>query len=82
LVRTQLQLTEKQADKLRRLAERNRISQAEVMRRMLDRENETEALPDWEELKRRALACAGIAHSDVTDLSTRHDDYFAEAAME
>jgi hypothetical protein len=82
MVRTQLQLTEKQAEKLRRLAKRNGISQAEVMRRMLDREAETDTLRDWEELKRRALACAGIGHSDVTDLSTRHDDYFAETAME
>jgi len=78
MVRTQLQLTEKQAEKLRRLAERNRISQAEVMRRMLDRETETDTLPDWEELKRRARAAAGTGHADVTDLSTRHDDYLAE----
>jgi len=82
MIRTQLQLTEKQAEKLRRLAKRNGISQAEVVRRLLDRKIETDVLPDWEELKRRALAVAGIRHADITDLSTRHDDYFVEAIME
>ena len=82
MVRTQLQLTETQAQTLRRLARHNKISQAEVIRRMLDREVETSLLPDWEELKRRARAAAGTGHADVTDLSTRHDDYLAEAYAE
>ena len=80
MVRTQLQLTEKQAEKLRRIAKRSRVSQAEVMRRLLDRETEAGIMPDREELKRRALEAIGSVHSDVTDLSVRHDDYFAEAA--
>lgn len=82
MVRTQIQLTEKQAEALRRIAQRNNISQAEAIRRMLDREMGTEMLPDWEELKRRAREAAGTGHASVTDLSTRHDDYLAEAYAE
>ena len=82
MVRTQVQLTEEQAKVVRRLAKRNRISQAEVIRRAVDRVAHSEVLPDWEEIKRRALAAAGTGHADVTDLSTRHDDYLADAYSE
>lgn len=78
MVRVEVRLTEKQAEKLRRLAERNGISRSEVIGRLLDRELETNTLPDWEELKRRALAVAGTGHADVTDLSVRHDEYLAQ----
>lgn len=82
MVRTQIQLTEKQAEALRRIAAREKTSMAEVVRRAVDRVVETDVLPDWEELKRRAIAAAGSVHSDVTDLSVRHDDYLAEAFAE
>lgn len=82
MVRTQIQLTEKQAEALRRIAAREKVSVAEVIRRAVDRVTQTDVLPDWEELRRRAIAAAGCGHSDVTDLSTRHDDYFVEAIVE
>ena len=82
MVRTQVQLTQEQAEVVRRLAKRNRISQAEVIRRAVDRISRSEALPDREEIKRRALAVVGSVHGDATDVSTRHDDYFVEAALE
>ena len=81
MIRMQVRLTERQAEVLRRLAKHNSISRAEVVRRLIDRCPETEALPDCEEAKRRALAVAGTCHADVTDMSTRHDDYFVEAIL-
>ena len=55
---------------------------AEVIRRALDQTVECERLPDREEVKRRAIAAIGCGHSDATDLSTRHDEYLAEAYAE
>jgi hypothetical protein len=75
MIRTQVRLTEKQAKALRALATREGVSMAEIIRRAIDRE----VLANRQDLMRRALAAAGTLHSDVTDLSTRHDDYLAEA---
>jgi len=80
MVRTQVQLTEKQAEVLKRVAAREGVSVAEVIRRAVDHVVGFEQIsPDMDELRRRALAVAGTLHSDVDDLSVRHDDYFAEA---
>ena len=79
MVRTQVQLTQGQAAVLRSVASREGISQAEVIRRALDSIAQTgPPTPDREQIKRRAIAAIGSAHADVTDLSTRHDDYLAE----
>ena len=82
MVRTQVQLTEKQYKALRKVAAKEGISMAEVIRRALDRVVEVESLPDREEIRRRAIAAIGSCHSDVSDLSTRHDDYLAEIYSE
>lgn len=82
MVRTQVQLTERQFQALKRVAARENISMAEVIRRALDRVVEAESLPDREEIKRRAIAAIGSAHSKTTDLSTRHDEYLAEIYSE
>ncbi len=82
MVRTQVQLTEAQAKTLRRIAARERVSMAEVIRRALDRAVEAEKLPDREEIKRRALAAIGSVRVGVTDLSERHAEYFAEICEE
>lgn len=80
MVRTQVQLTEKQAQVLRRVAAREGVSVAEVIRRAVDSVVESEqVVPDMNELMTRALAVAGSLHADVDDLSVRHDDYFVEA---
>jgi hypothetical protein len=81
MVRTQIQLTEAQAKALKTIAAREGISMAEVIRRALDKAVQAEKLPDREEIKRRAIAAIGCGHADVTDLSTRTDEYFAEALV-
>jgi len=80
MVETLVELTDEQADALRHIALREGISEREAIRRALDRALEGEARRDREEIRRRALAAIGSAHADVTDLSRRHDAYFAEAA--
>jgi hypothetical protein len=82
MVRTQVQLTERQVDALKRVASRDGVSMAEVIRRAVDRVTEHGVLPGREELKLRAIAAIGSGHSDKTDLSSRHDDYLAEAYSE
>lgn len=82
MVRTQVQLTEKQYKALQKIAARESISMAEVIRRALDRIVGIESLPDREEIKRRAIAAAGSCHSGVPDLAQRHDDYLAEIYSE
>ena len=82
MVRTQIQLTDKQSQVLRQLAREEGVSMAEVIRRALDGVVDRQRLPDREELKRRALAASGSGHSDLTDLSVRHDDYLEEIYSE
>jgi len=82
MIRTQIQLSEKQSEVLKQLAREEGVSMAEVIRRALDGVVERRRLPDREELKRRALAAIGSVHSDITDMSERHDDYLAEIYAE
>ncbi len=78
MIRTQIQLTEAQAAKLRRIATERGVSLAQVIREAVDR------LPERDERAERwarALAVLG-AGRDVegrTDVSVRHDEYLAEA---
>ena len=80
MVRTQIQLTERQARALKRMAAREGVSMAEVIRNAVDakiREG-VSGLP-WEERIRRAMAVMGKFHSGLNDVSGRHDHYLAEA---
>ena len=79
MVRTQIQLTERQTRQLKALAKEQGISMAELIRRSVDQLLESQETVDWEERKRRALLIAGLFASDVPDLSTNHDEYLAEA---
>jgi Ribbon-helix-helix protein, copG family len=83
MIRTQIQLTEEQAVKLRRLAAARDVSMAELIRDAVDR------LPDRDdraERLNRALAVVrrGGFH-DVegrTDVSARHDEYLEKIFAE
>lgn len=79
MIRLQVRLTEKQSELLKLLASREGISIAEVVRRVLDQITQSTVFVDRAEMKRRAIAAIGSCHSDRTDLSSRHDDYLAEA---
>ena len=80
MVRTQIQLTERQARELKRMAAREGVSMAEIIRRAVDakiREGARE-IP-WEERVRRARSAMGKFHSGLKDVARRHDHYLAEA---
>jgi hypothetical protein len=80
MVRTQIQLTERQARELKRMAAREGVSMAEVIRRAVDAKiHEGAAEVPWEERVRRAMAATGTFRSGLKDVSKRHDRYVAEA---
>ena len=79
MVRTQIQLTEEQARRIKAVAARNSVSQAEVIRRLVDRMLPLEEARDSAEMKKRAIAAAGKVRSGTGDLAAKHDEYLAEA---
>ena len=80
MVRTQIQLTEAQARKIKRIAAARHVSMAEVIRESVDRYAHDELDADQEDRRARALKVAGCFASGLGDLARRHDDYFAEAS--
>ncbi|MGZ8631593.1 MAG: ribbon-helix-helix domain-containing protein [Actinomycetota bacterium] len=80
MIRTQIQLTEEQAEKAKRLAAERGVSMAEVIRELIDRAPERD---DRAERFARALAAVkrgGFRDREgKTDVSVRHDEYLAEA---
>jgi hypothetical protein len=79
MVRTQIQLTERQARLLRSLAARQGISMAELIRRTVDGMVQAQAAVTTDERKRRALAVVGRFGSGRADVSRHHDRDLAEA---
>lgn len=82
MVRTQIQLTEDQAKGLKRLAKKQRVSFAEIMRRSADRTLKDGYAPSEDELWDRAFKVIGCGHSGLHDVSERHDDYLVEGYRE
>jgi hypothetical protein len=80
MIRTQIQLTERQARELKRMAAKEGVSMAEVIRRAVDAKlrGGTGEVP-WEERVRRVLAAMGKFRSGLKDVAERHDDYLVEA---
>ncbi|NLJ24969.1 MAG: CopG family transcriptional regulator [Firmicutes bacterium] len=78
MVRTQVQLTEKQVKALKRLAVMENTSMAEIIRRSVDAYLESKQIVSDEEKITRAKAAVGRFHSGVGDISIRHDDYLGE----
>lgn len=79
MVRTQMQLTERQSRELHRRAKAQGIPVAALIRRAVDKLLITE--PDEEDATRRALSVIGCIR-DAPDLAEKHDDYLAEAYTE
>jgi predicted transcriptional regulator len=79
MVRTQIQLSEKQIEALRELAAQRDTSMADIIRQAVDQLILATGAVNRAERKRRAIAAAGRFKSDVNDLSTNHDQYLAEA---
>ncbi|MFL5798708.1 MAG: ribbon-helix-helix protein, CopG family [Actinomycetota bacterium] len=79
MVRTQIQLTEDQVKRLKRVAAQRGVSMAAVIREAVDRS----IAPDDEDAKwERAMSVVGRFRSDRPDVSERHDDYFADAILD
>lgn len=83
MVRTQIQLTEEQAERIKRIAADRQTSMAEVIRDSIDRTlaSPGAAVPRQERV-RRAMEAAGRFHSGSTDGAEHHDQYLAEAYRE
>ena len=79
MVRTQIQLTEEQAARLRRLAAQKGISMAQIVREAVERYMEQTGAVDESELDARALAVIGQFASGRRDVSAEHDRYLDEA---
>jgi 16S rRNA U516 pseudouridylate synthase RsuA-like enzyme len=79
MVRTQIQLTEKQAKAVKKMASAQGVSVAELIRRAVDNIVNSSTIADTEERKRRALEIAGKFRSGKRDVSKAHDAYLAEA---
>jgi hypothetical protein len=78
MVRTQVQLTERQAEALRRRSKRENVSIAELVRQAIDAFTRSEP-PSERQLRDRAIHAAGRSASGVHDTSRRHDEALAEA---
>lgn len=78
MLRTQIQLSEAQSRKLKQLAINQGKSVAELIRISVDAMLASQPVIDREELKQRALECAG-AFSGPVDLAEEHDRYLIEA---
>jgi len=77
MVRTIIQLTEKQAKELRERSKKERVSVSELVRRGVDIVLSKPSID--EETWRRAMEAVGFADLGIPDLSERHDEYYAEA---
>ena len=82
MIRTQVQLTEEQARALKNLASARRVPIAELIRQSVDTLIRSPKEIDMVERRRRAIAAAGRFHSEMSDISMRHDAYLAEIFQE
>jgi len=81
MVRTQIQLTEQQAEEVKRIARARRVSFAEIIREALDNliRSGAGATVVAEDRRRRALNAVGKFSSGKRDISRKHDKYLSEA---
>jgi hypothetical protein len=78
MVRTQIQLTEDQVNGLKRLAEIQGVSMAELIRQGVSRLLAQAGALTTRELRARAAQAAGRFRSGRRDVARRHDKYLAE----
>ncbi|MGI9110618.1 MAG: CopG family transcriptional regulator [Gaiellaceae bacterium] len=81
MVRTQISLTEEQAQRLKRVARERGVSMAAVIREAVDAAV-PETDPDREAKWARALAAVGSFSSGLGDVSENHDEHLAEAYLD
>ena len=79
MIRTQIQLTEAQAQALRAQARVQERSMADLVRDSVSEYLARRSAVDRGELVRRAMALAGRYRSGCRDLAEDHDEYLDEA---
>jgi hypothetical protein len=79
MVRTQIQLTDAQAQALKALGVAEGKSMAELIRDGVDTVLRARGTVDRAAVKARSLAAVGRFKSSVRDLGSRHDDHLADA---
>lgn len=79
MVRTQIQLSERQATALKKLAAKKHVSIAELIRRAVDNMIVSGTTIDAEEKRKRALDAVGRFGSGKRDIAKNHDKYLGEA---
>ena len=77
MIRTQIQLTDEQAARLKDLAHASNESIAAIIRNALDQFLSKQE-PDRRTLYRQALTAVGKYKADVPDISLEHDRYLEE----
>jgi hypothetical protein len=77
MVRTQIQLTEEQAEKLREIAMENHESIASLIRSAIDQFISSKK-SSRSSLYRQAISVAGKYKADKDDISIKHDRYLDE----
>lgn len=77
MIRTQIQLTDEQAARLRELAHSGNESIAAIIRKALD-QFLSKQKPNRRTLYRQALTAIGKHRSGVHDISLEHDRYLEE----
>jgi predicted DNA-binding protein len=78
MVRTQIQLTEEQAERLKAASARRGVSMAELIRQGVECILSRTAERSPEEVYLRAARAAGKLRSGRHDVSVRHDEYLSE----
>ena len=73
--RTQIQLTEEQDKRLRRISASRGVPIAELVREAIDAQFKN---GDPAELRAHAIASIGGFRSGLTDIAENHDDYLAD----
>lgn len=81
MIRTQIQLTERQSRRLKAIADQHGVSVAELIRRAVDHTLDAELLADRDEIRARALQAVGKYADTADDVSEQHDRYLAEAYL-
>ena len=79
MVRTQIQLTERQAKALRRISATTGTSIAGLVREGVELYLGSQRRPDRREQVERALRVVGRFASGCSDVSAEHDRYLSEA---
>ncbi len=79
MVRTQIQLTDTQAQALKELAASEGKSMAELVRDGVDNLLRARGTVDRDAVKARSIAALGRFKSTTRDLGTKHDDHLAAA---